>query len=61
MSVTLFDLFEGKTIGEGNKSVAFSLSLNSAEKTLTDNEIETIVSSIVDTVVKTFNANLRSI
>ena len=61
ISVTLFDLFEGKSIGEGNKSVAFSLSLNSAEKTLTENEIETIVSSIVDAVVKTFNANLRSI
>jgi phenylalanyl-tRNA synthetase beta chain len=60
-SVKLFDLFEGISIGEGNKSVAFSLSINSTEKTLTDNEIESIVSSIVNQVVKTFNATLRSI
>ncbi len=60
-SVTLFDLFEGKSIGEGNKSVAFSLRINSSEKTLTDCEIESIVSSIINAVVTTFNANLRSI
>jgi phenylalanyl-tRNA synthetase beta chain len=60
-SVTLFDLFEGKAIGEGNKSVAFSVSINSVEKTLTDNEIDSIVSSIINAVVTTFNAILRSI
>ncbi len=60
-SVTLFDLFQGKTIGEGLKSVAFSLCINSSEKTLTDGEIDSIVSSVVNAVTKTFNATLRSI
>ncbi|MDP1676424.1 MAG: phenylalanine--tRNA ligase subunit beta [Bacteroidota bacterium] len=60
-SVTLFDLFEGKSLGEGNKSVAYSISINSAEKTLTDGKIESIIKSIVNAVVTKFNANLRSI
>lgn len=59
-SVTLFDLFEGKSLGEGKKSVAFSININSAEKTLTDGEIDKIVNSVVNAVVTKFNANLRS-
>ncbi len=60
-AVTLFDIFEGKSIGEGNKSVAFSLSINSFEKTLTDDEIEKIINKIVHSVTSTFGATLRSI
>ncbi len=60
-SVTLFDLFEGKSLGEGKKSVAFSININSTEKTLTDGEIDLIIKSVVSAVVAKFNANLRSI
>lgn len=60
-SVTLFDVFEGKSVGEGKKSVAFSLSLNSAEKTLTDKEIDDIIGNIVNTITKKFDALLRSL
>jgi phenylalanyl-tRNA synthetase beta chain len=60
-SVTLFDLFEGASLGEHNKSVAFSLSLNSSEKTLTDAEIEAVMNSVIGSVTKKFEATLRSL
>ncbi|MHB1049817.1 MAG: phenylalanine--tRNA ligase subunit beta [Bacteroidota bacterium] len=59
--VTLFDIFEGKSIGEGKKSVAFSLCVNSFEKTLTDSEIDGIVTKIVHAMSATHGATLRSI
>jgi phenylalanyl-tRNA synthetase beta chain len=60
-AVTLFDLFEGPALGEGMKSVAFSLKINSIEKTLTDAEIDSMITVIVQSVTKTFEATLRSI
>jgi phenylalanyl-tRNA synthetase beta chain len=59
-AVTLFDLFEGKTLGEGKKSIAFSISLNSIDKTLTEAEIDSVVSSVTGAVIKKFGATLRS-
>ena len=59
--VTLFDIFEGKSIGEGKKSVAFSLCVNSFEKTLTDSEIDDIVTRIVTAMSAAHGATLRSI
>jgi phenylalanyl-tRNA synthetase beta chain len=38
-SVTLFDLYEGKGLPEGTRSLAFSLAYASAERTLTDDEV----------------------
>jgi len=60
-TVTLFDLFEGSSLGDGKKSIAFSLNINSFEKTLTDAEIDSLISTIVQSVTKTFEATLRSI
>ncbi len=60
-SVTLFDLFQGKALGEGKKSIAFTLTLNSSEKTLTDAEIDATVTAVVASVTKTFDATLRSL
>jgi phenylalanyl-tRNA synthetase beta chain len=62
--VRIFDVFQGKhavqTLGEGKKSVAFSLSFNSFEKTLEDADVETQIQSIVQRVQKDFSASLRS-
>lgn len=60
-SVTLFDIFEGKAVGEGNKSVAFSLCVNSNEKTLTDEEIDGIIVRIVNEMSAAHGATLRTI
>ena len=40
MSVELFDVFAGKSIGEGKKSLAYSLIFRSDERTLSDDDIE---------------------
>lgn len=56
----VFDLFEGAALGVGKKSVAISVRLQSAEKTLTDAEIETISGKIVAAVCKAVGAVLRS-
>ena len=37
-SVKLFDVYRGKQLGEGKKSVAYSVSLRAADHTMTDEE-----------------------
>jgi phenylalanyl-tRNA synthetase beta chain len=37
--VDLFDVFRGKNVPEGSKSVAYAFTYRSAEKTLTDQEV----------------------
>ena len=58
--VTLFDIFEGKPLPEGKKSFAISVELNSAEKTLTEEEATTVIDRVVKGVSEAFNAELRS-
>lgn len=57
----LFDLYKGKSIEEGKKSLAYSLEFSSPSKTLTDEEIEPIISKIIDAVETQFTAVLRKI
>jgi phenylalanyl-tRNA synthetase beta chain len=58
--VTLFDVFEGKSLPEGKKSLAFALDLNSTTKTLTEEEASQIIDTVVRDVCREFNAELRS-
>lgn len=44
----LFDIYEGDQIAEGFKSVAYSLSFRSKEKTLEENEINTVMKKILN-------------
>lgn len=57
--VAVFDLYEGPNVGEGKKSIAVSVTLQPMEKTLTDDEIETVAKRIVDAVVKATGGVLR--
>ena len=57
--VALFDLYTGKQIGEGKKSLAFALRFQSGEKTLTDEEVDAAVGKIVEAAGKEFGAELR--
>lgn len=61
LSITLFDIFEGASIGEGKKSVAFSVAINSLEKTLKDSEIDAVVEAIISSVTSVHGATHRSI
>ncbi len=55
-----FDLYRGEKLGPGLKSIAFSVSLRSNEKTLTDKDVEALCATIIRTMKEKFGAQLRS-
>jgi phenylalanyl-tRNA synthetase beta chain len=55
----VFDVYEGKGIPEGKKSVAISVTLQPREKTLTEAEIDAAANKIVAEVAKKTGACLR--
>ena len=57
--VDLFDVYEGKGIGEGKKSLAIAVTLQPTTRTLTDPEIEAVSKKIVDKVAKATGGVLR--
>jgi phenylalanyl-tRNA synthetase beta chain len=57
--VSVFDLFEGPSIGEGKKSIAIEVSIQPMEKTLTDEDFEALAARIVDNVKKQTGGVLR--
>ena len=59
-SVTIFDIYEGRGISQGTKSVAVSVRLQPKDRTLTDAEIEALAAAIVTQVAKATGASLRS-
>ena len=59
-SVSVFDIYEGKGIAEGKKSLALAVRLQPVERTLTDAEIEAIGQKLVAAVAKATGATLRS-
>ncbi len=59
-SVNLFDIYKGKPIPPDKKSLAFSIRFRSPERTLTDEEVDNLHSSIRQRLKKNLNAELRS-
>lgn len=59
-SVELFDIYRGKQIPSGKKSVAFSLTFLSSTRTLKEEEVDPIVSSVLEALSASFSARLRS-
>ncbi len=57
--VSVFDLFEGPSIGEGKKSIAIEVSIQPVEKTLTDEDFEALAGKIVENVKKQTGGVLR--
>ncbi len=60
INLDLFDIYEGKQIDENKKSMAFALTFQADEKTLTDQEIDICFEAIVTALKKSCNAELRS-
>ena len=58
-SVRLFDIYRGTGIPEGKKSLAFSLELRADDRTLTDEDSEKAVSSILKALSDQLDAVLR--
>ncbi len=57
--VNVFDLYEGKGIEPGKKSIAIAITLQPRERTMTDAEIEAVGSKIVAEVAKKTGGTLR--
>lgn len=57
--VQLFDVFESEKLGAGKKSFAVSFTFLDEEKTLTDKEIDGMMSRIMTTMEKELNAEIR--
>jgi phenylalanyl-tRNA synthetase beta chain len=58
--VNVFDVYEGKGIDPGKKSVALAVTIQPREKTMTDEEIEALAGKIVAEVVKKTGGTLRA-
>ncbi|GBR00789.1 phenylalanine--tRNA ligase subunit beta [Acetobacter oeni] len=58
--VSLFDIYEGSKLPEGQKSVGIEVTLQPQDTSLTDAEIEKISDKIVAAVMKATNGTLRS-
>jgi phenylalanyl-tRNA synthetase beta chain len=58
--VNIFDIYFGKQVPIGKKSVAVSLVFQAEEKTLTENEINETVDQIIEKIKSLLKAELRS-
>jgi phenylalanyl-tRNA synthetase beta chain len=58
--VVVFDVYEGKGIETGKKSIAIAVTIQPREKTMTDAEIETLSGKIVAEVTKRTGGVLRA-
>ncbi len=59
-SVSVFDLYEGKGIEPGKKSIAIAVTIQPRERTMTDAEIEALAAKIVGEVNKRTGGVLRA-
>ena len=59
VNVTVFDVYEGKGIEPGKKSIAIAVTLQPREKTMTDAEIDALAAKIVAEVTKRTSGVLR--
>ena len=57
--VKIFDLYRGKQVGEGKKSIAFALQYRSSERSLESKEIIATHNKIAAHLKKHFNAEIR--
>jgi phenylalanyl-tRNA synthetase beta chain len=59
VNVRLFDLYRGEQIGAGKKSLAYGLTYQAADKTLTDGEAAAIRNRVVKRLEQELGASLR--
>lgn len=57
--IQLFDVYQGKNIEEGHKSMAYSLTFENPEATMTDEEINRSMTKIEKALSETVGANIR--
>ena len=58
-SIEMFDVYQGKQIGKGLKSVAYSITFRAVDKTLVDQDVTEAMKEIVDNLATQLQAQLR--
>jgi phenylalanyl-tRNA synthetase beta chain len=58
--LTLFDVYRGEQIGAGKKSLAYSITYQSQDRTLTDKQVKKIRDRIIRRLEQELGAKLRS-
>jgi phenylalanyl-tRNA synthetase beta chain len=59
-SVELFDVFRGKGVSEGQKSLAYAFTYRAADQTLTDAEVNAAHETVLETLKTQLKAELRA-
>ncbi|MBR5486443.1 MAG: phenylalanine--tRNA ligase subunit beta, partial [Phascolarctobacterium sp.] len=58
--VKVFDIYTGKQVAEGCKSMAFNLTYQAADRTLTDAEVDASMKTVIAKVAEEYKAELRA-
>jgi phenylalanyl-tRNA synthetase beta chain len=58
--VEVFDMYRGKGVQPGKKSLALRIVMQDTDRTLTDSEVEAVVASIRDLLDEQFQARPRT-
>ena len=58
--IALFDVYQGKGIAEGKKSLAFLVLMQDTQKTLTDAEADAVMAELLDLLAQQHGAALRN-
>lgn len=58
-SVELFDIFTGEAVGKGRKSVAYALTYRSAQRTLTDEEVNGYHNNVKRALIQALQVEIR--
>ncbi len=59
IGVQVFDLYTGKQVAEGCKSLALQLSFRDVERTLTDADVEEAIKKVLEEIASAYAAKLR--
>ncbi len=58
--IALFDIYHGKGTADGKKSLAFRILLQDTQKTLTDEEVDFVMTHLIKILEREFSAELRN-
>jgi phenylalanyl-tRNA synthetase beta chain len=58
-NIRLFDVYRGEQVGTGKKSLAYNLTYQASDKTLSDKDVANIRSRIVRRLEQVLGAKLR--
>lgn len=58
-TLNLFDVYSGEGIESGRKSLALGLTFQDSSRTLTDQEVDSLISNVLKQLKQDFNATLR--